>query len=75
MQTNYPQKYIQFGLKVQYYRKLRGMTQEAFADRAGISWSYLAKIESPTRPFGVSMETLFMIADVLDVPVSKLFED
>ncbi len=75
MQTNYPQKYIKFGLKVQYYRKLRGMTQEAFADKAGISWSYLAKIESPTRPFGVSMETLFKIADVLDVPVSKLFED
>jgi len=75
MKTRYPQKYIQFGLKVQYYRKLRGMTQEAFADKAGISWSYLAKIESPTRPFGVSMETLFTIAETLDVPVSKLFED
>ena len=75
MKTKYSQKYIQFGLKVQYYRKLRGMTQEAFADKLGISWSYLAKIESPTRPFGVSMETLFTIADVLDIPVSKLFEE
>lgn len=75
MQTKYPQKYIQFGLKVQYYRKLRGMTQETFAEQMGISWSYLAKIESPTRPFGVSMETLFTIADALDIPVSKLFED
>lgn len=75
MQTKYPKKYIQFGLKVQYYRKLRGMTQEAFADKLGISWSYLAKIESPTRPFGVSMETLFTIAEVLDIPVSKLFEE
>lgn len=75
MQTNYAQRYIQFGLRVQYYRKLRGMTQEAFAEKAGISWSYLAKIESPTKPFGVSMEKLFAIADALDVPVSKLFED
>lgn len=75
MQTKYPQKYIQFGLKVQYYRKLQGMTQEAFAEKVGISWSYLAKIESPSRPFGVSMETLFTIADVLGIPVSKLFED
>ena len=74
MQTRYEQEYIKFGLKVQYYRKLRGMTQEAFAEKVGISWSYLAKIESPTRPFGVSMETLFSIAEVLDVPVSKLFE-
>ena len=60
---------------MQYYRKLRGMTQEAFADKVGISWSYLAKIESPTKPFGVSMEKLFAIADALEVPVSKLFED
>ena len=75
MRTNYEQEYIKFGLKVQYYRKLRGMTQEAFAERVGISWSYLAKIESPTRAFGVSMETLFSIADVLKIPVSKLFEE
>ena len=34
-----------------------------------------AKIESPTRAFGVSMETLFKMAEVLEVPVSKLFED
>ncbi len=75
MQTKYEQKYIRFGLRVQYYRKLRGMTQEAFAERVGISWSYLAKIESPTRAFGVSMETLFAIAEVLDVPEARLFED
>ncbi len=75
METKYREQYIKFGLKVQYYRKLRGMTQEAFADAIDKSWSFVAKIESPTRPFGVSMETLFTIADVLQVPVSKLFED
>ncbi len=37
MQTKYEQEYIKFGLKVQYYRKLRGMTQEAFAEKVGIS--------------------------------------
>ena len=51
------------------------MTQEDFADRIGKSWSFVAKIESPTRAFGVSMETLFKMAEVLEVPVSKLFED
>lgn len=75
VKTKYEREYIKFGLKVQYYRKLRGMIQEAFADKVGISWSYLAKIESPTRAFGVSMETLFSIAEVLDVPVSKLFDE
>jgi len=75
MDTKYREQYIRFGLKVQYYRKLRGLTQEAFADEIGKSWSFVAKIESPTRAFGVSMETMFKIAEVLDIPVAKLFED
>ena len=75
METQYREQYIRFGLKVQYYRKLRGLTQEAFADKIGKSWSFVAKIESPTRAFGVSMETLFKIAEALEVPVSKLFEE
>lgn len=75
METQYRDKYIRFGLKVQYYRKLQGLTQEAFADKIGKSWSYIAKIESPTRVFGVSMETLFKIAEALEIPTSKLFEE
>lgn len=75
METQYQEQYIRFGLKVQYYRKLRGLTQEAFADKIGKSWSFVAKVESPTRAFGVSMETLFKIAEALEVPVSKLFEE
>lgn len=75
METQYQEQYIRFGLKVQYYRKLKGLTQEAFADKIGKSWSFVAKIESPTRAFGVSMETLFKIAEALEVSVSKLFEE
>lgn len=75
MVTKYQEQYIRFGLKVQYYRKLAGLTQEAFAEEIGKSWSFVAKIESPTRPFGASMETIFKMAEVLDIPASKLFED
>ena len=75
METQYREQYIRFGLKVQYYRKLQGLTQEAFADKIGKSWSFVAKVESPTRAFGVSMETLFKIAEALEVPVSKLLEE
>ena len=75
METVYREQYIRFGLKVQYYRKLQGLTQEAFADKIGRSWSFVAKIESPTQVFGVSLETLFKIADALKVPVAKLFDE
>lgn len=75
METQYREQYIRFGLKVQYYRKIQGLTQEAFADKIGKSWSFVAKIEGPTQAFGVSMETMFKIAEALKVPVSKLFEE
>ena len=75
LKTKYEQEFIRFGLKVQYYRKLRGMTQEAFADKVGMSWSFLAKVESPTRAFGVSMDKIFAIAEALEIPTSKLFEE
>ncbi len=75
METRYYDKYIRFGLKVQYYRKLSGLTQEALAEKIGKSWSIIAKIESPTNACGTSMETIFRIAEVLNIPVSKLFED
>lgn len=75
MDTEYRDQFIRFGLKVQYYRKLQGLTQEAFADEIGKSWSFVAKIESPTRVFGVSMETMFKMAEVLKVPASKLLEE
>ena len=75
METQYREQYIRFGLKVQYYRKIQGLTQEAFADKIGKSWSFVAKIESPTQAFGVSMETMFKIAEALNVPASKLFEE
>jgi len=75
VETEYREQFIKFGLRVQHYRKLQGFTQEAFAEEIGKSWSFIAKIESPTRVFGVSMDTLFKIADVLNIPVSKLFED
>ena len=75
METQYREQYIRFGLKVQYYRKIQGLTQEAFADKIGKSWSFVAKIESPTQAFGVSMETMFKIAEAQKLPVSKLFDE
>ncbi|WP_243111252.1 hypothetical protein [Acutalibacter sp. 1XD8-33] len=43
--------------------------------KPGFPGPIFAKIESPTRAFGVSMETLFALAEALEVPVAKLFEE
>ena len=75
MQTEYAERYITLGLKITYYRKKRGYTQESFAEKVGISLNFLAQVEGTGTVRGVSLETLFKMADVLQVTPSKLLED
>ena len=75
MQTEYTERYITLGLKIAYYRKKRGYTQESFAEKVGISLNFLAQVEGTGTVRGVSLETLFKMADVLQVAPSKLLED
>ena len=75
MKTDYPERYITLGLKIAYYRKKRGYTQENIAEKAGISLNFLAQIEGTGIIRGISLETLFKMADVLQVAPSKLLED
>ena len=75
MKTNYPERYITLGLKIAYYRKKRGYTQENLAEKVGISLNFLAQVEGTGTIRGISLETLFKIADVLQVAPSKLLED
>ena len=75
MITEYPEKYITMGLKIAYFRKKAGYTQEAFAEKIGKSVNFLAQVEGTGTIRGVSLETLFKIADVLRIPPSKLLED
>lgn len=75
MRTEYAEKYITMGLKIAYYRKKAGYTQEAFAEKVGKSVNFISQIEGTGIVRGVSLETLFKMADVLRIPASKLLED
>ena len=63
------------GLKIAYYRKKAGYTQEVLAEKIGKSVNFLSQIEGTGIVRGVSLETLFKIADVLGIPPAKLLED
>ncbi|HWR22955.1 MAG TPA: helix-turn-helix transcriptional regulator, partial [Feifaniaceae bacterium] len=67
-------RYIQIGLKIAYYRKMNGMTQEQLAELAGISSGYLSQVETPTLVQPISLKTLFAIADLLHIPPAKFLE-
>ena len=75
MRTEYPERYVTLGLKIAYYRKKAGYTQEAFAEKIGKSVNFLGQVEGTGTIRGVSLETLFKIADVLGISPAKLLED
>lgn len=77
MNPVYESEYIQIGLKIAYYRKLRGLTQEQLAERIKKTPAYIGHIEAPNIIKAMSLDTLFDIAIVLDVPAYKflIFDD
>ncbi len=67
-------RYVQIGLNISYYRKLRGMTQEELAERSGISRSYLSSLEAPNMVKTLSLELLFTLADILNTEPSNFLK-
>lgn len=67
-------RFIQLGITIAAYRKLRGMSQYDLADRSNVSRSHISSIEAPNivRPF--SLEILYNIADALEVEPSDLLD-
>ncbi len=65
---------IEVGLIIATLRKLRGMSQEQLAEKAGISRSFLSAIEAPNIVRSFSLEILFNIADALNTTASELLD-
>ena len=77
MKPEYEPEYRQSGLKIAYYGKLPGLTQEQLAERVERTPAFIGHIEAPNINKAVSLDTLFDIASVLDVPAYKflLFDE
>lgn len=65
-------RFIQLGLAIASLRKIRGLSQEKLAEKAGISRSLLSQIEAPNLANGFSLEVFYDIADALDVDPADL---
>lgn len=77
MKANHSNSYLQLGLKIAYYRKLRGLTQEQLAEQIDKSPAFIGHVEAPNIIKAISLDTLFDIATALDIPPHKflIFED
>lgn len=73
MDEQFQNEYKQLGLRIAYYRKLKGFTQESLAEKIDRSAAFIGHVEAPNVKKSVSLGTLFAIAKVLDVPVYKFF--
>ena len=60
------------GQNIRKYRKLRGYTQHSLSEALLLSESFIGKLESKTHQT-LSIDTLKLIADFLDVDIKKFF--
>ncbi len=67
-------RYVEIGLNIAYFRKLRNLSQEELAEKTGISRSHLSAIEAPNIVKALSLELLFDLADTLQIDPYKLLE-
>ena len=74
MKEKYTQYYKEIGLKIAYYRKLKGYSQMKFAEMIDVSRTHLSNIEAPNKPTSISLDLLFKISEILDIEVKNFFE-
>lgn len=65
-------RFVELGLTIAAVRKMRGMSQEQLAEKAGLSRSHLSAIEAPNVVRMFSVEILYNLADALDVRAGDL---
>jgi transcriptional regulator with XRE-family HTH domain len=62
---------VAVGARIRLFRKMRGLTQQALADAAGVTFQQIQKYERGANRVSASM--LARIAGTLEAPVSELF--
>ena len=76
MNAEFKSEYIKIGLKISYYRKLKGLTQAQLAELLDCGVSFIGQIEAPNINKAISLDTLFRIAKALEVsPYKFLYFD
>lgn len=74
MKPQYELYYKQLGLNIAYYRKLRNLTQMDLAEFTNLSRTHISNIEAPNMQTHISLDTIFSIAEVLQIPAKELLD-
>lgn len=68
------ERYREIGYRIAYCRKHRKMTQEQLAEELDVSRQHIGAIEAPNVKRKVSLDLIFNISDLLDVPPKYFLE-
>lgn len=71
---NREEKIKRIGLNIAYQRKLKRLTQTQLAEKIGISRTHMSNIEAPNMVTPISLDVIFNISDVLEIPVEVMFK-
>ena len=67
-------RFLELGLAIASLRKMKGLSQDALAAKAGISRSHLSAIEAPNIIRAFSVEVLYKLADALEIRPGELLD-
>ena len=62
------------GMRIQYFRKMRNLTQAQLAEKVSINKNYLSQIESGSTSKAISLPLLIQISKALDVELAILVD-
>jgi len=68
-------RFNQMGAKIAYYRRLKQIKQIDLAYSVGISEQYLSRIERGRQTTGLTVLTLFRLADILNVKIDDFLKE
>lgn len=67
-------RFLELGLAIASLRKMKGLSQDALAAKAGISRSHISAIEAPNIIRAFSVEVLYNLADALEIRPGELLD-
>jgi len=74
MKLEHSERYKMLGLRIAYFRKMKGFTQEQLAEKLGKSTGYIGAVEAINVERAISLDLLFDISDLLEVPAYKFLQ-
>jgi transcriptional regulator with XRE-family HTH domain len=71
--VKHPALILAFGAHLRTLRKARGLSQQALADEADISWPTVQRVEAGTQV--ASLEVLYSLARALGMSLAQLLDN